>query len=167
MGAGCMPLKSPSSMCAACFPRSRTASRARKSAHVCVFAHLVVRGAEGGHRRGGPREAPRAGVVGGRPALPRVRQIPGRTARLLAPHLGGDQPRGRRGRVDGCVEINQCVGARSHCAAMTWPSWLDRTARNRHRHAIGQASRRWRGGRRDDSTRSISDFHTGSYARRN
>jgi len=36
------------------------------------------------------------------------------------------------------VEIKQCVGC----------------TRNRHRHAIEQASRRWRGGRRDDSTRT-------------
>ena len=34
---------------------------------------------------------------------------------------------------------------------MTWPTWLGRAARNRHRHAIEQASRRWRGGRRGDS----------------
>ena len=32
-----------------------------------------------------------------------------------------------------CVEINQCVGC-----------WLRRAVRNRHRHAIEQASRRWR-----------------------
>ena len=31
---------------------------------------------------------------------------------------------------------------------MTRPSWLRRAVRNRHRHAIEQASRRWRGGRR-------------------
>ena len=37
---------------------------------------------------------------------------------------------------------------------MTRPSWLGRAARNRHRHAIEQASRRWRGGRRDDSGRT-------------
>ena len=37
---------------------------------------------------------------------------------------------------------------------MTRPSWLVRAARNRHRHAIEQASRRWRGGRRDDSART-------------
>jgi len=43
--------------------------------------------------------------------------------------------------VDICVEINQCVGC-------------GRAARNRHRHAIEQASRRWRGGRRDDSART-------------
>ena len=30
---------------------------------------------------------------------------------------------------------------------MTRPSWLGRAVTNRHRHAIEQASRRWRGGR--------------------
>ncbi len=35
----------------------------------------------------------------------------------------------------------------SHFSAMTRPSWLGRAARNRHRPAIEQASRRWRGGR--------------------
>ena len=39
-----------------------------------------------------------------------------------------------------CVEINQCVGCTS---AMTRPSWLGRAVRNRHRHAIEQAPRRW------------------------
>ena len=58
-----------------------------------------------------------------------------------------------------CVEINQCVGCTdnsslSHFSAMTRPSWLGRAARNRHRHAIEQASRRWRGGRRGDSART-------------
>ena len=38
-----------------------------------------------------------------------------------------------------------------HFSAMTRPCWLRRAARNRHRHAIEQASRRWRGGPRDDS----------------
>ena len=32
--------------------------------------------------------------------------------------------------------------------------WFHRAVRNRHRHAIEQASRRWRGGRRDDSART-------------
>ena len=32
------------------------------------------------------------------------------------------------------------------CTAMTWPRWLRRAVRNRHRHAIEQVSRRWRGG---------------------
>merc|ERR1719324_2105374 len=58
-----------------------------------------------------------------------------------------------------CVEINQCVGCTdnsslSHFSAMTRPSWLGRAARNRHRHAIEQTSRRWRGGRRGDSART-------------
>ena len=42
----------------------------------------------------------------------------------------------------------------SHISAMTRPCWLLRAVRNRHRHAIEQASRRWRGGRRDDSART-------------
>ena len=37
---------------------------------------------------------------------------------------------------------------------MTRPSWLSRAVGNRHRHAIEQASRRWRGGRRGDSGRT-------------
>ena len=42
----------------------------------------------------------------------------------------------------------------SHFSVMTRPSWLGQAARNRHRHAIEQASRRWCGGRRDDSART-------------
>ena len=42
----------------------------------------------------------------------------------------------------------------SHFSAMTWPSWQGRAVRDRHRHAIEQASRRWRAGRRDDSART-------------
>ena len=34
------------------------------------------------------------------------------------------------------------------------PSWLGRAVRNEHHHAIEQASRRWRRGRRDDSART-------------
>ena len=37
---------------------------------------------------------------------------------------------------------------------MTRPCWLRRAVRDPHRHAIEQASRRWRGGRRDDSVRT-------------
>ena len=43
----------------------------------------------------------------------------------------------------------------SHFSAMTRPSWLGRAARSRHSHAIEQASRRWRGGRCDDSERAV------------
>ena len=49
----------------------------------------------------------------------------------------------------GCVESNQCVGcfsSLSHFSALARPSWFGRAERNRHRHAIEQASRRWRAG---------------------
>ena len=42
----------------------------------------------------------------------------------------------------------------SHFSAMACPRWLGRAVGNRHRHAVEQASRRWRGGRRDDSART-------------
>jgi hypothetical protein len=38
-------------------------------------------------------------------------------------------------------------------SAMTRPCWLRRAVRNRHRDAIEQTSRRWRGGWHDDSAR--------------
>ena len=43
---------------------------------------------------------------------------------------------------------------------MTRPFWLGRAVRNRHRHAIEQASHRWRAGRHDERA-VIFDFHTG------
>ena len=46
----------------------------------------------------------------------------------------------------------------SRFSAITWPSWLGRAVRNSHRHAVEQASRRWRGGRRDDSARTRRKF---------
>ena len=46
----------------------------------------------------------------------------------------------------------------SHFSAMTRPSWLGRAVRNEHHHAIEQASRRWRGGRRNDSARTRSEM---------
>ena len=48
--------------------------------------------------------------------------------------------------------------SRSHFSAITRPSWLGRAVRNEHHHAIEQASRRWRGGRRDDSARTRRKF---------
>ena len=51
-------------------------------------------------------------------------------------------------RAPACVEVNQCV----ECTAS--PCWLRRVVMNRHRHAIEQSSRRWRGGRRGDSART-------------
>ena len=50
----------------------------------------------------------------------------------------------KNGVVVDCVEIE----------ATARPSWLGRAVRNEHHHAIEQASRRWRGGRRDDSARA-------------
>ena len=38
--------------------------------------------------------------------------------------------------------------------AMTRPCWPRRAMRNRHRHAIEQAARRWRGGRRERAVKS-------------
>ena len=38
--------------------------------------------------------------------------------------------------------------------ALTRPCWLRRVVRKRHRHAIEQAVRRWRGGRREDIART-------------
>ena len=58
--------------------------------------------------------------------------------------------------VQGCVEIKRVSGAPdnsslSHFSARRGRAGPCRVVRNRHRHAIEQASRRWRGGRRDDS----------------
>ena len=46
----------------------------------------------------------------------------------------------------------------SRFSATTRPSWLGRAVRNSHRRAVEQASRRWRGGRRDDSARTRRKF---------
>ena len=43
---------------------------------------------------------------------------------------------------------------KSTSASGARPRWFRRAVRNRHRHAIEQASHRWRGGRRDDSART-------------
>ena len=62
--------------------------------------------------------------------------------------------------LDACYAVwkstsaRQCVGCTSHFSAMMRPRWLPRAVRNRHRHAIEEASRRWRGGRRDESART-------------
>ena len=54
----------------------------------------------------------------------------------------------KNGVVVDCVEIE----------ATARPSWLGRAVRNEHHHAIEQASRRWRGGRRDDSAQGRQDI---------
>ena len=60
--------------------------------------------------------------------------------------LRGNQPERR---------VHRDNSSLSHFSAMTRPSWLGRAARKQHpAHAVEQASRRWRGGRRDDSART-------------
>ena len=96
-----------------------------------------------------------------------------KTERLLAAAVAerdasrADAAAARRDAADAlvaaCVEINQCDGCTdnsslSHFAAMTRLCWLGRAVRNRHHHAIEQASRRWRGGRRDGSVRTRREF---------
>ena len=44
-----------------------------------------------------------------------------------------------------CVSGAPDDSSLSYFSAMTWPRWLHRAVRNRHRHAVEQASRRWRG----------------------
>ena len=68
----------------------------------------------------------------------------------FAPDLGECRPVWKSTSVSGAPDNSSL----SHFSAMTLPSWLSRAARNRHRHAIEQASRRWRGGRHDDSART-------------
>ena len=47
------------------------------------------------------------------------------------------------GALGSCYPVRKSTSA---SAALTRPTWLRRAVRNRHRHAIEQASRRWRGG---------------------
>ncbi len=56
-------------------------------------------------------------------------------------------------RALSCVEINQCVGCTRQFFTKSFLA-MTRPSRNRHRHAIEQASRRWRGGRRGYSGRT-------------
>ena len=70
-------------------------------------------------------------------------------------HLLDARP-GSPGQVaKACVEINQWLG----CTRQFFTkSVLGRAVRNRHRHAIEQESRRWRGGRRDDQRERAVKF---------
>ena len=68
-----------------------------------------------------------------------------------------ERPSGRArrraaGRRRPCAPRRRLCGNQPVCRVR--PTWLGRAARNRHRHTIEQASRRWRGGRRDDSART-------------
>ena len=53
-----------------------------------------------------------------------------------------------------CVICLELCGNQPVRRVLTRPCWPRRAVRNRHRHAIEQASRRWRGGRRDVSART-------------
>ena len=65
---------------------------------------------------------------------------------------------GRCGFRYASTEMDARVASVSGAPTMTWPRWLGRAVRNRHRHAIEQASRRWRGGRRGDSDERTVKF---------
>ena len=105
---------------------------AAQGGNAAVVEYLL---GQGGTRT--PRRRPHA-----RPAAEPGRPGPGR---LHGP------ARGRAGRD---VWKSTSVSVSLSLPATTWPRWLRRAVRNRHRHAIEQVSRRWRGGRRDDSART-------------
>ena len=67
-----------------------------------------------------------------------------------------------------CIRVHRYSSLSHFFSATMWPRWLRRVVRNRHRHAIEQASRRWRGDRRGDSgrTRRKFDFRTGEDSNR-
>ena len=89
------------------------------------------------------RHARRAPARGARPFVPRARALPPRHGRRPA----------RRPAVWKSISASDAPenSSLSHFPAMTRPCWLRRTVRNPLCHAIEQALRRWRGGRRDDS----------------
>ena len=77
-----------------------------------------------------------------------------------------------RDALGGCAEINVCRAPRQFFTKSS-PAMMRRvlapsSGEEWHRHAIEQASRRWRGGRRGDSgrTRRQFDFHTWRHSRR-
>ena len=92
------------------------------------------------------RHARRAPARGARPFVPRARALPPRHGRRPA----------RRPAVWKSISASDAPenSSLSHFPAMTRPCWLRRTVRNPLCHAIEQALRRWRGGRRDDSART-------------
>ena len=116
----------------------------------------------------GPAAIPRSQLSSGRTSTdPGPRTF--RSPRRARPDVfSADNPRWKLGKPHAyfgrdtltAVWKSTCVSGApdnsslSHFSAMTRPTWLGRAARNRHRHAIEPASRRWRGGRRDDSART-------------
>ena len=89
---------------------------------------------------------------GAAPGRPSPRRPPAwrRTLRAAPRGVAGPWPVWKSTSVSGAPDNSSL----SHFTAMAWPRWFRRAVRNRHRHAIEQASRRWRGGRRCDSART-------------
>ena len=116
-------------------------------------------GGAGGAAAGGsaaPQDGRRAGDGAAAGAAARAPQGPdeGGAAGGGAPLLAGAGAEAACKPASTCAEINQCVGRTRQFftksfSAMTRPCWLRRAVRNEHRQAIEQASRRWRGGRRE------------------
>ena len=92
------------------------------------------------------RHARRPPARGARPAVPRARALPSRHGRRPARRPAVWKSTSASGAPEN--------SSLSHVSAMTRPCWLRRTVRNPLCHAIEQALRRWRGGRRDDSART-------------
>ena len=92
------------------------------------------------------RHARRPPARGARPAVPRARALPSRHGRRPARRPAAWKSTSASGAPEN--------SSLSHVSAMTRPCWLRRTVRNPLCHAVEQALRRWRGGRRDDSART-------------
>ena len=65
----------------------------------------------------------------------------------------GERPGKQVALEDNEIRMSALCGNQPVCR-VHWPRWFRRAVRNRHRHAIEQVSRRWRGGRRGDSGRA-------------
>ena len=130
---------------------------------VVAVRTVLLGGAAAVDRRVGPG---RKAGLGARRAIPRGVVAAALVAAVPAEGEQEDEEDDdyRDARDDTCVGCTDNYSL-SHFSALMRPCWLRRAVRNRHRHAIEQASRRWRGGRRGDSgrTRRKFDFHTATY----
>ena len=79
----------------------------------------------------------------------------------LARHVGGDVDSYDDLDIED-VPADKIVrlpyGAVWKSTSVSGARWPRRAMRNRHRHAIEQVARRWRGGRREDSARARREF---------
>ena len=91
-------------------------------------------------------------VSGGAPSTSRFRSSSGPVSALKGSMKSSSVPSARMTAV---VRLPVHRSSRRHlCGTQPVRVRLRRAVRNRHRHAIEQASRRWRGGRRGDSART-------------